>query len=575
MELSRHRLAGAAAVLLLAGCVGTPSVSGVPGASPSPEVPWSPPPTAAADLARADSAATPVLPPDLGERIRRLSLAEIVELGLRNNPATREAWANAQSAAAVYGSERGAWLPSVDGDVSAARIKTTASQGRSAVQQSVLTPSVTLSYLLFDFGGRSGRVEGARQRLLSAGFTQNATIQDVVLQIQIAYFQYLANRAFLQAQQTTLAEADTNLMAAEERGGSAWPPSPTCSRPGPRRARRSSTLQTTEGRCRRHAVRWRWPSACPRICRTTWTSARRWSPVAAARRQRGVRSSPRRCGTGPTWPRPGPRPRRAAGGVGEVRASLLPALSLERDRRPDLRHHHSQRRQQLQPVARADHPDLQRVFPPVRRPRRTHSMPRRPAPGRSRCAQQVVFQVFSSYYALQTATRRVRTALDLIASAEQSSEVALGRYKRGRGHAARPARGAERARRRPGPAGGRAAVLERLAGPAGPRRRRARHPRRTPPPALDRHHDDGNAPMTRLTRSPGPRSLLALVVSACAEGPAPVSRRCRSRSAAAERRAVPFELAATGHGRADPDRGGPGAGERPDRAGRVHARARR
>ena len=112
MELSRHRLAGAAAVLLLAGCVGTPSVSGVPGASPSPEVPWSPPPTAAADLARADSAATPVLPPDLGERIRRLSLAEIVELGLRNNPATRQAWANAQSAAAVYGSERGAWLPS-------------------------------------------------------------------------------------------------------------------------------------------------------------------------------------------------------------------------------------------------------------------------------------------------------------------------------------------------------------------------------------------------------------------------------------------------------------------------------
>ena len=69
MELPRYRLA--AAVLLVAGCVGTPSVSGVPGASPAPEVPWSPPPAAAADLARADSAATPVLPADLGERIRR------------------------------------------------------------------------------------------------------------------------------------------------------------------------------------------------------------------------------------------------------------------------------------------------------------------------------------------------------------------------------------------------------------------------------------------------------------------------------------------------------------------------
>jgi outer membrane protein len=47
--------------------------------------------------------------------------------------------------------------------------------------------------------------------------------------------------------------------------------------------------------------------------------------------------------------------------------------------------------------------------------------------------QQVVFQVFSSYHSLQTAGRRVRTADDLIVSAEQSNEVALGRYKAGVG----------------------------------------------------------------------------------------------------------------------------------------------
>jgi outer membrane protein TolC len=48
-------------------------------------------------------------------------------------------------------------------------------------------------------------------------------------------------------------------------------------------------------------------------------------------------------------------------------------------------------------------------------------------------SQQVTYQVFSSYYALKTAARRVRTARDLIASAEQSNEVALGRYKAGVG----------------------------------------------------------------------------------------------------------------------------------------------
>jgi outer membrane protein TolC len=51
----------------------------------------------------------------------------------------------------------------------------------------------------------------------------------------------------------------------------------------------------------------------------------------------------------------------------------------------------------------------------------------------SALGQQVVFQVFSSYYALQSAARRVATTQDLIASADQSSDVALARYRAGVG----------------------------------------------------------------------------------------------------------------------------------------------
>src|SRR5262249_5080253 len=40
---------------------------------------------------------------------------------------------------------------------------------------------------------------------------------DVVLQIQVGYFQYIASRALLGAQRTSLAEAEANLEAAEER----------------------------------------------------------------------------------------------------------------------------------------------------------------------------------------------------------------------------------------------------------------------------------------------------------------------------------------------------------------------
>jgi outer membrane protein TolC len=47
--------------------------------------------------------------------------------------------------------------------------------------------------------------------------------------------------------------------------------------------------------------------------------------------------------------------------------------------------------------------------------------------------QQVVYQVFSAYYALRTSTQQVRTSADLLASATESEQVALGRYKAGAG----------------------------------------------------------------------------------------------------------------------------------------------
>jgi outer membrane protein TolC len=47
--------------------------------------------------------------------------------------------------------------------------------------------------------------------------------------------------------------------------------------------------------------------------------------------------------------------------------------------------------------------------------------------------QRVVNQVFTSYYALQTATQRVKTTDVLLASAQQSEQVARGRYTAGVG----------------------------------------------------------------------------------------------------------------------------------------------
>ncbi|HTG50971.1 MAG TPA: TolC family protein [Gemmatimonadales bacterium] len=401
------------------------------GASPRPEVPWTPPADALPTIAPADTSARAAIPPDLADRIRRLTLGEIVDLGLRSNPTTRLAWANAHTAASVYGSERGAWYPSIDGDVSAVRIKTAASQGRSAVEQSVFTPSVTLNYLLLDFGGRSGRVSGARHQLLSASFRHNAAIQDVVLQVQIAYFQYLANRALLRAQGTTVEEAGTNLVAAEERRRVGLATIADVLQARTAASQAQLTLQTIEGNVQTTrgalALSLGLPANLPFDVDTTVAIADVASLadsvnaiIATALQGRPDLAASRS------------EVEAALAGVTEARGALLPSLGFSATAGrtyattiPDGADSYSLSLGLSIPIFNGfsrQHDLRAAEFEAEAARARTETL-----------RQEVVFQVFSAYYALQTATRRVRTSQDLLASATQANEVALARYKAGVG----------------------------------------------------------------------------------------------------------------------------------------------
>jgi outer membrane protein TolC len=428
----KPRTLGCAALLALAaGCVGTPRVSGVPGASPRPEVPWTPPAGALEREAAVDSSARLVLPRELAERIHRLTLAEIVDLGLRNNASTRLAWANAQAAAAAYGSERGGWLPTIDGDVTAARIKTVASQGRTAVQQSVLTPSATLSYLVYDFGGRTGRVEGARQQLLAAGFTHNAAIQDVVLQIQVAYFQYLATRSLLGAQRTTLAEARANLEAAEERRRVGLATIADVLQARTAASQAQLDLQTTEGNLQTTrgalALALGLPANLPYDVDSTAAEV----PVAALADSVDTLIGSALRGR-PDLAAARSQAEAARAGIGEARSSLLPSLNLSATAGrtyattiPNGANSYN--------LALGLSIPLFNGFSRQYDVRAAEYQAEAAAARSETIRQQVVFQVFSAYYALQTSTRRVRTSEDLLASATQSGEAALARYKAGVG----------------------------------------------------------------------------------------------------------------------------------------------
>ena len=188
-----------------------------PGTAPVPGTAWTPPPPAAAETAPLATHAPPVIPSDLQKVAQGFGLNDLMDLALRNNPDTRAAWSAARAAAADLGSQRGAFYPTIFAQESTSRVKGSAVGGQFTFHSTTTNPSVVLNYLLLDFGGRRSAVEEARQALIAADWTHNAAIQDAVLQVQQAYYQYLNARALESAQQVAVKEAQANLDAAERR----------------------------------------------------------------------------------------------------------------------------------------------------------------------------------------------------------------------------------------------------------------------------------------------------------------------------------------------------------------------
>ena len=181
----------------------------------APEVRWVPPADA---VPPAPTPAPP--PPDFSvEKLanRTISLFEAIDVALRTNPVTRQSWLLTQAAAADVGSERSAYYPAVEADLSAIRQKQSALGGSVTTLSTTYAPSVGLNWLLLDLGGRGADVEEAKRRLYAANFTHNATMNDLMLGVAQAYYLYQGSRALLVAQDASLKQARENYSAAEER----------------------------------------------------------------------------------------------------------------------------------------------------------------------------------------------------------------------------------------------------------------------------------------------------------------------------------------------------------------------
>ena len=147
-----------------------------------------------------------------------LTLPELTEFALRNNPRTRQAWLAARAAAAGVGIEQADLLPQITGTFNVTRIQpVSGTTGAVSPWQTRYGPSISLSYVLFDFGVRENQIESAEYRLLAANLTQNRVLQDVVFQVEQAYYQLLGLEALVRTNELSLNNSRTALEAVQKR----------------------------------------------------------------------------------------------------------------------------------------------------------------------------------------------------------------------------------------------------------------------------------------------------------------------------------------------------------------------
>ena len=153
------------------------------------------------------------------DQSKTYSLSELIDLAQAHNPATRAAWERARSQAAALGITRSELYPTL---AAAATSQTESAQAffgdrfhGQTIQSFQL--ALDLNYTVFDFGARSGRIDAARARLLSANFAFNDTHRSVIDQVEQAYYRLLNSIGQEDSAQASLANAKAVEQAAQER----------------------------------------------------------------------------------------------------------------------------------------------------------------------------------------------------------------------------------------------------------------------------------------------------------------------------------------------------------------------
>jgi outer membrane protein TolC len=373
------------------------------------------------------------VPDEIVARRDHLTLVDVLDVALRNDPSTQIAWRDARSKADALGAAKADWWPNLDVIVAATRAKTAVQGGQFTLTQTTYGPGAALSYLLADFGQRSGNVASAKDTALAAVWAHGAAVQATVLRTIEAYVAYLDAKAQLAAARITEDEAATNLDAAEKRRDAGLATIADVLQGRTQRSQAKLVAQTIEGSI--GSLRGALATAMGLPANVAFEVGElpaqvpvvNFGDAVDALIDQALGRRPDLAAAREAW-------LSSKADVTATRGAWLPKLSLTGNLN----------RNYYDPSLYADKIDTWSVGVVLRIPvfnglRNKYEIAQaREDEARAEAAarlveQSVINDVWTNWYDVKTAAQRMETSKDLLESATESEQVALGRYKEGVG----------------------------------------------------------------------------------------------------------------------------------------------
>jgi len=145
-----------------------------------------------------------------------LSIGELLNIALENNPQTRTVWWRAQQAVAAQGVAAAAYYPDLNFEGFATNSRDYKFPEGHEIEFTTFGADLSLSYMLYDFGERRANNQAAKAALIAANWLSDWTIQKVMFDVLNHTYSYLNALELLNSRMDSLHDAEDSLDSVQE-----------------------------------------------------------------------------------------------------------------------------------------------------------------------------------------------------------------------------------------------------------------------------------------------------------------------------------------------------------------------